>query len=72
VQTQPSAPPAARLADPEAWVDEYGDYLFRYALARLRDESLAEDMVQETFLAALKSDAAFAGRSAPKSWLSAS
>ncbi len=60
---------AARLADPEAWVDEYGDYLFRYALVRLRDESLAEDMVQETFLAALKSDAAFAVRSAPKSWL---
>ena len=69
MQSQPSDLSAARLADPEAWVDEYGDYLFRYALVRLRDESRAEDMVQETFLAALKSDAAFAGRSAPKSWL---
>lgn len=69
MQSQVSDLPAALLADPEAWVDEYGDYLFRYALVRLRDESLAEDMVQETFLAALKSDAAFAGRSAPRSWL---
>lgn len=58
-----------RLSDPEQWVDEYGDYLFRYALVRLRNESLAEDMVQETFLAALKSPGTFAGKSAPKSWL---
>ena len=66
-----SSDPAAadRLSGPEAWVDDYGDYLYRYALLRLRDASLAEDMVQETFLAALKASAGFAGRSAPKSWL---
>jgi RNA polymerase sigma-70 factor (ECF subfamily) len=57
------------LGDPEAWVDAHGDYLFRYALTRLRDEALAEDMVQETFLAALRSGASFAGKSSPKSWL---
>jgi RNA polymerase sigma-70 factor, ECF subfamily len=56
-------------ADPEKWVEEYGDYLFRYALVRLRDPAKAEDMVQETFLAALKGCAAFAGRSQEKSWL---
>jgi RNA polymerase sigma-70 factor (ECF subfamily) len=57
------------LGNPEAWVDAYGDYLFRYALTRLRDETLAEDMVQETFLAALKAGGSFAGKSSPKSWL---
>ncbi len=56
------------LSDPERWVDEHGDYLFRYALARLRDPARAEDAVQETFLAALRAKN-FAGRSAEKSWL---
>src|ERR1044072_3112295 len=58
-----------RLSDPERWVDEHGDYLFKYALARLRDPAKAEDAVQETFLAALKGGKSFQGRSAEKSWL---
>lgn len=60
---------SAALSDPERWVEEHGDYLFKFALARLRDEAKAEDMVQETFLAALKGGQSFAGRSAEKSWL---
>ena len=47
----------------------YGDFLFKYAMMRLRDPTKAEDAVQETFLAALKGGEAFAGRSAEKSWL---
>jgi RNA polymerase sigma-70 factor (ECF subfamily) len=35
----------------------------------LRDPARAEDMVQETFLAALKAVQSFAGRSAERSWL---
>jgi RNA polymerase sigma-70 factor (ECF subfamily) len=62
-------PTAAPLSDPERWVDKYGDYLFKCALVRLRDQTKAEDMVQETFLAALKGGDKFAGRSAEKSWL---
>jgi len=57
------------LSDPERWVDWHGDYLFKYAMMRLRDPTQAEDAVQETFLAALKGGRAFAGRSAEKSWL---
>src|ERR1017187_236090 len=57
------------LSDPEQWVEEHGDYLFKYALMRLRDQAKAEDAVQETFLAALKGGKSFAGRSAEKSWL---
>src|SRR6185295_5375472 len=56
-------------SDPERWVDDYGDYLFRFALTRVRDQSRAEDLVQETFLAALKGRNTFAGRSQEKSWL---
>jgi len=50
-------------------VEEHGDYLFKFALVRLRDATKAEDMVQETFLAALKGGDRFTGRSAEKSWL---
>jgi RNA polymerase sigma-70 factor (ECF subfamily) len=55
--------------DPERWVAEYGDYLFRYAVSRLRDQAAAEDVVQDTFLAAFKNRGSFSGRSAEKTWL---
>jgi RNA polymerase sigma-70 factor (ECF subfamily) len=67
--TPADAKPASALSDPERWVDEHGDYLFKFALMRLRDSQKAEDAVQETFLAALKGGQNFAGRSAEKSWL---
>lgn len=55
--------------DPETWLKEYGDYLFRYALVRLRDTTIAEDVLQETFLAALKGREQFRGQAAVKTWL---
>ena len=51
-----------------SWLNAHGDYLYRFALARLRDPHLAEDVVQETFLAAIKSPS-FAQQSAPRTWL---
>jgi RNA polymerase sigma-70 factor (ECF subfamily) len=57
------------LSNPERWVEFHGDYLFKYAMTRLRDSTEAEDAVQETFLAALKGGKTFAGWSAEKSWL---
>jgi RNA polymerase sigma-70 factor (ECF subfamily) len=65
----PDAKPTTALSNPERWVDEHGDYLFKFALIRLRDPQKAEDAVQETFLAALKGGQSFEGRSAEKSWL---
>ncbi len=50
------------------WLTEHGDYLYRFALARLRDPHLAEDVVQETFLAAVKNNS-FAEQSSPRTWL---
>jgi RNA polymerase sigma-70 factor, ECF subfamily len=55
--------------DPSEWVDRYGDYLFRYTMLRLRDRSAAEDLVQETFLAALKAHGSFSGNSSESTWL---
>ena len=55
--------------NPETWVDRYGDYLYYFALARVRDPSIAEDLVQETFIAALNSLKKFKGRSSVKTWL---
>lgn len=56
-------------SDPQDWVETHADALFRYALVRLRSRELAEDMVQETFLAALKARAGFAGQSSERTWL---
>lgn len=55
--------------NPETWVDEHGDSLFRYALFRIQDAQVAEDLVQETFLAALRSHENFMGQSTVKTWL---
>ena len=59
----------AVLDNPEIWVDKYGDFLYRYALLRIKDPATAEDLVQETFLAALKARRAFKGRSSARTWL---
>ena len=55
--------------DPSEWVDRYGNYLFRYAMLRVRDQARAEDLVQETFLAALKQRDSFSGGSSEATWL---
>jgi hypothetical protein len=40
--------PTSRLSDPKTWVGEHGNYLFHYALIRVRNETVAEDLVQDT------------------------
>jgi RNA polymerase sigma-70 factor (ECF subfamily) len=55
--------------DPATWVDEHGDALFRYALLRVKDPGVAEDLVQETFLSALKGVERFRGGSSLRTWL---
>jgi RNA polymerase sigma-70 factor (ECF subfamily) len=57
------------ISDPDTWVEKHGDYLYRNALARVRDTGVAGDIVQETFLAALKARDSFAGRSTEQTWL---
>ena len=60
--------PRGRL-DPSQWLDRYGDYLYRVAFARLGEQQSAEDVVQETLLAAWRARESFAGDSTERTWL---
>jgi RNA polymerase sigma-70 factor, ECF subfamily len=55
--------------NPECWVDDHGDCLYRYALLRVRNHEVAEDLVQETLCAAVRMYHGFRGRSSERSWL---
>ncbi len=55
--------------DSLACLNEHGDYLFRYALSRTKDTHLAEDIVQETLLAAMSSKNIFSNQSTVRTWL---
>ena len=52
-----------------AELDTHRRYLLRVAQLQLRDGDLAEDVVQETLLAALKAREGFTGKSTVKTWL---
>ncbi len=51
------------------WVQLYSDSLYSWALHKISDKETAEDLVQETFLVAVKSFDKFKGDSNPKTWL---
>ena len=55
--------------NPSEWVDRYGDSLYRYAFSRLRDAESAEEVVQETFVAALGARRQYAGTGSEAAWL---
>ena len=57
------------VTDPAVWPNQHGDVLFCYALVRVRSRELAEDLVQETFLAALRARERFQGQSSEQTWL---
>jgi RNA polymerase sigma-70 factor (TIGR02943 family) len=51
------------------WVEEYGDDLYRWACHKTSSIETAEDLVHDTFLAAVQSYSRFEGKSSPKTWL---
>lgn len=53
----------------ETWVNEYSDELFSWAFYKTSSKETAEDLVQETFLAAYHKIDSFQGKSQPKTWL---
>jgi len=59
----------AAVTTPNDWVEAHGDYLFNFAIGQVRDQSVAEDLVQETFLAAFKARERFAGQCTERTWL---
>lgn len=55
--------------NPNKWIDLYSDYLFNYTITRVNDRDLAQDIVQDTFLAGLKSMKNFKGEASERTWL---
>lgn len=53
----------------EVWVKDFSDELFSWALYKTSSKEAAEDLVQETFLAAYNKIENFKGNSQPKTWL---
>ncbi len=72
VRQSPQADDSETLSsggDASAWLAEHGDALYRYARTRVRNRELAEDLVQEAFLAGLQSQDRFQGRATVRTWL---
>lgn len=58
-----------KTLDPTGWLEAHGNCLYRYALTRVRDAAVAEDLLQETLLAAIGSCQSHSGRSSERTWL---
>jgi RNA polymerase sigma-70 factor (ECF subfamily) len=67
--TLKSAGKLSQHDDPGLWVDRYGDSLLCFALSRVANRETAEDLVQETFLAAWRARNTFDGRASLATWL---
>ncbi|MCB0325590.1 MAG: sigma-70 family RNA polymerase sigma factor [Bdellovibrionales bacterium] len=66
---QEQARTTAGHLEPERWVEEHGDAMFSYAMLHLRDTEVAEELVQDTFVAALANADGYQGRASERSWL---
>jgi len=55
--------------NPDKWIDLYADYLFNYTITRVNDKNIAQDIVQDTFYAGLKSMKNFKGEASERTWL---
>lgn len=47
----------------------YGDYLYSYAMLKVGNSTTAEDLVQDTFVSAIRARDSFKGESSEKTWL---
>lgn len=63
-----AAPPASETLD-GAYLASMRGELLRFAVLQLRDRSLAEDVVQDAFAAALANRERFQGRSSARTWV---
>lgn len=51
------------------WVNQYGDALYSWAYHKIDSEAIAQDLIQETFIAAYQNLETFKNVSSPKTWL---
>lgn len=54
---------------PEQWVAAYANYLYAFAFQRIADPEICKDLVQDTFLSAIKNRHSFKGNSSERTWL---
>ena len=66
---EPTLVPTDPLAEAIRYYRNHWDALFRFAIQRVKQVEAAEDLVQETFLAAVQSRDRFKGQSTEKTWL---
>ena len=57
------------LMERNNWIDRDSDYLFNYTISRVNDKEIAQDIVQDTFFAGLKSMKNFKGEASERTWL---
>jgi RNA polymerase sigma-70 factor (ECF subfamily) len=57
------------IIDPNKWIEAYSDYLYNYTITRVSDREIAQDLVQDTFFAGLKSMKNFKGEASERTWL---
>lgn len=50
-------------------LEEHADYLFSYAMLKLRNKALAEDMVQDTLVSAIAASDGFTAQASVRTWL---
>lgn len=67
--TQPPNPSISTPIDPTRWLELYGDALYNFALARLRQHDLAEDAVQDTLVSAFRTVDSYQGQATERTWL---
>ncbi len=53
----------------KSWVEAFSDKMYLWTLYKTNSKETAEDLVQDTFLAAFQSIEKFEGKSEPKTWL---
>jgi len=55
--------------NPNNWIPNYYQFLFNYTRSRVADDYTTQEIIQETFLSALKSAKNFQNKSTERTWL---
>ncbi|MBC8523529.1 sigma-70 family RNA polymerase sigma factor [PVC group bacterium] len=55
--------------NPEHWLQEHGDIMFAFAMNRIGNKTVAEDLVQEALLGAIKNVDKFSSSATVRTWL---
>ncbi|MDE3183178.1 MAG: sigma-70 family RNA polymerase sigma factor [Bacteroidota bacterium] len=58
-----------RTSTIKSWVEAYSDKMYSWSLYKTNSKETAEDLVQDTFMAAFQAMNKYEGKSDPKTWL---